>query len=250
MEKFSAEAFLTLARYLADLRHRLETFSSSGSTLAPMPKGSGGHNTLIAIRSLCERIGLRISVKCIDHLIEQSVKEEPKIDVVIEAVAQIERTIRWEMEDKLFMYISPERAERYDRKDLLGEDVNTKFPALQYDIAEAGTCYACGRSTAVVFHLMRIMEAGVQAFGTKLGVPLVKEKVWQVILDGINAAIKKLPTKDPVTVELSQIAANLYSVKLAWRNEVMHPKDTYTLEEADNLIRQVKIFMEQLAKAV
>lgn len=32
------------------------------------------------------------------------------------------------------------------------------------------------------------------------------------------------------------------------RNEVMHPTDTYTLEEADNLIRQVRIFMEQLAK--
>ena len=249
MEKFSAETFLNLARYLADVRHRLEEFSSSNSTLAPMQKDGGGYNTLIAIRGLCERIGLRISVKCVDHLIVQSAKEEPKTDVVIEAVAQIERTIRWEMEDKLFMYIPPERAERYDRKDLLGEDVNTKFPALQYDIAEAGTCYACGRSTAVVFHLMRIMEAGVQAFGTKLGVPLVKGKVWQVILDGINAAIKALH-KDPATVELSQIAANLYSVKLAWRNEVMHPKDTYTLEEADNLIRQVKIFMEQLAKVV
>jgi len=30
----------------------------------------------------------------------------------------------------------------------------------------------------------------------------------------------------------------------------MHPKDTYTLEEAENLIQQVKIFMEQLAKVV
>ena len=30
----------------------------------------------------------------------------------------------------------------------------------------------------------------------------------------------------------------------------MHPKDTYTLEEADNLIRQVRIFMEQLATIV
>jgi predicted ATPase len=29
-----------------------------------------------------------------------------------------------------------------------------------------------------------------------------------------------------------------------------HPKDTYTLEEADNLIRQVKIFMEQLAAII
>jgi len=95
---------------------------------------------------------------------------------------------------------------------------------------------------------MRVMEVGVRAFGTKLGVILTNEKVWQVILDGIHVAIRKLPPKNHATVEFSQIAANLYSVKLAWRNEVMHPNDTYTLEEADNLIRQVKIFMEQLAK--
>src|SRR5260370_16343987 len=154
------------------------------------------------------------------------------------------------MEDKLFMYIPPDRAERYDQKELLGKSVNAKFPGIQYDAVEAGNCYACGRSTAVVFHLMRIMEVGVQAFGDKLGVPLVNEKVWQVILDGVNAPIKKLPPKDEATIEFSQISANLYSVKLAWRNEVMHPKDTYTLEEAENLIRQVKIFMEQLAKVI
>jgi len=59
-----------------------------------------------------------------------------------------------------------------------------------------------------------------------------------------------LPTKDPTTVELAQASANLYSVKLAWRNEVMHPKETYTLEEADNLIRQVKIFMHHLATLI
>jgi hypothetical protein len=39
-------------------------------------------------------------------------------------------------------------------------------------------------------------------------------------------------------------------VKLAWRNEVMHPNDTYTLEEAENLIRLVKVFMGQLATIV
>ena len=94
---------------------------------------------------------------------------------------------------------------------------------------------------------MRIMEVGVQQLGNKLGVTLVNEKNWQNILDEINKAIKSLNPKDPKTIELSQASANLYAVKLAWRNEVMHPKDTYTLEEADNLIRQVRIFMEQLA---
>jgi hypothetical protein len=251
MEKFSADTFWAIAKYLADLRHRLEKAGPRDSSpTTRLTKDSTGYNILNRMRTLCEKVGLRVSMKCVDHMMAQALREESKLGVLVEAVSQVERTIKWEMEDKLFMYIPPERAERYDQKELLGKDVNAKFPALQYDIAEAGTCYACGRSTAVVFHLMRIMEVGVQAFGTKLGVSLVKEKVWQVILDGINAAIKKLPPKDPATIELAQVSANLYSVKLAWRNEVMHPKDTYTLEEADNLIRQVKIFMEQLVNVV
>lgn len=197
----------------------------------------------------CAEIGLKVSSKCGESIVRE-LKEGYTSGEFSKDLEQLENTIRWEMEDKLFMYIPPDRAERYDEPELLGTAVSAKFPAIQYDIVEAGNCFACGRSTATVFHLMRIMEVGLQAFGTKLGVPLVDEKVWQVILDGINAAIKKLPPKDAATVELSQMAANLYSVKLAWRNEVMHPKETYTLEEADNLIRQVKIFMEQLVKVV
>ncbi len=148
------------------------------------------------------------------------------------------------------MFVPPERAAYYDQPELFGKEVNAKFPDIQFDVVEAGNCYAAGRGTAVVFHLMRIMETGVQAFGTKLKVKLAGEKNWQNILDEVNKAIKALNPKDRGTVEMSQASANLYAVKLAWRNEVMHPKDTYTLEEADNLIRQVRIFMGKLATIV
>ena len=115
---------------------------------------------------------------------------------------------------------------------------------------EAGNCYATGRGTACVFHLMRIMEVGVQALGTRLGVPLADEKNWQDIMNRVNKAIGALPPKDATTIELSHVAANLYAVKLAWRNEVMHPNDKYTLEEARDLMGQVKLFMGQLAMLV
>ncbi len=250
MQKFSADAFLTVAKYLADVRARLEKMGPPDFIVTPMSKDAGGYNTLTAVRGICEGMGLRVSMKCVDHMLEEAQKEEPTVGLLTDAIAQVERTIKWEMEDKLFMYIPPDRAERYDQKELLGKEVNAKFPAIQYDAVEAGNCYACGRSTATVFHLMRIMEVGVQEFGTKLGVKLAAEKNWQNVLDEINKAIKALDQKAQTTKELAAASANLYSVKLAWRNEVMHPNDTYTLEEADNLIRQVKIFMEQLAKVV
>ena len=100
------------------------------------------------------------------------------------------------MADKSFMFVPPERAAYYDQPELFGKEVNAKFPDIQFDVVEAGNCYAAGRGTAVVFHLMRIMETGVQAFGTKLKVKLAGEKNWQNILDEVNKAIKALNPKD------------------------------------------------------
>ena len=39
-------------------------------------------------------------------------------------------------------------------------------------------------------------------------------------------------------------------MKLAWRNEVMHPKQTYTEEEALEVFAASKAFMRELASVV
>jgi len=128
---------------------------------------------------------------------------------------------------------------------LFGTRVEDKLPQVSEDIAEAGKCLGLRRPTASVFHLMRVMEVGVQKFGEKLGVTLADEKVWQVILDQINVHIKTLG-KGQKAKDYAAIAAYLYHVKLAWRNETMHPKATYTPEEADNIFRAVRSFMTDL----
>jgi hypothetical protein len=116
---------------------------------------------------------------------------------------------------------------------------------------EAGKCIASARETAAVFHLMRIMEVGVQKFGRKLGVGLTNEKVWQVILDEINKAIKNKQVKTSKQKARQAIyaecAAHLFNVKLAWRNPVMHPKASYTAEETEEIFNHAKSFMRHLA---
>jgi len=111
------------------------------------------------------------------------------------------------------------------------------------DISEAGKCLSLNRPTASVFHLMRVMELAVQRFGNELSVTLVTEKNWQVILDQINAAIRKLDAKQPKTKSYAQATSHLYNVKVAWRNEVMHPKQTYTFEEAKAIFDNVRTFV-------
>jgi hypothetical protein len=245
MQKFGTEKLIAIVRYLTTVRNKLESYDRDQSIGDSKPA-----SMLEFTKTNCVELGLSVSAKCVQHMSERMADNTTTYGEMMDLFGQLDRTIFWEMEDKLFMFVPPDRAEAFNKPELLGKDVSTGFPQLQFDIVEAGNCYAAGRSTAVVFHLMRIMETGVQGFGGKLGVTFTNEKNWQNILDEINKAIKALPPKDKTTVEMSQASANLYAVKLAWRNEVMHPKDTYTLEEADNLIRQVRLFMQQLAKII
>ena len=94
---------------------------------------------------------------------------------------------------------------------------------------------------------MRVMEIGVQKFGTKIGVNLTSQKNWQNILDESNKAIKAMDQKATETKALAAAAAHLYNVKIGWRNEVMHPKQTYTADEARIVFGSVELFIRDLA---
>jgi hypothetical protein len=105
-----------------------------------------------------------------------------------------------------------------------------------------------GRYTASVFHLMRVVEVGVQEFGTTLGVQFTDTKNWHNILEESDKAIKGLDRNHPGKSQMAEISALLGAVKLAWRNEVMHPKASYDAEEAENVLATSRAFMVKLAK--
>jgi hypothetical protein len=153
--------------------------------------------------------------------------------------------IRAEMKQVEFLTV--DKPKFYGNSSLFDSVVTDIFPQLTYDVVEAGNCLALNRTTACVFHLMRIMEFGVQRLGDKLKVPLVNETVWQKIMDQVNARIKIMPEKPAAKKRMKElyadVAGHLYNVKVAWRNTVMHPKRTYTPEEAERLFEAVKSFM-------
>jgi hypothetical protein len=168
-------------------------------------------------------------------------------------LAELVNRISDELTSTLFLSVSLSRVPYYEQKvSLLDPDVTSKFPAkLSEDMGEAGKCLALGRYTATVFHLMRVMEIGVRKFGDKLGVTLAEEKNWQNILNETNKPIKAMAErKEPHATVYAAVAAHLYNVKVAWRNEVMHPKETYTEEEAENIFRNVKTFISDLAQLI
>jgi hypothetical protein len=131
---------------------------------------------------------------------------------------------------------------------LFGEGVASRFPELSFDIEESGKCLALRRATASVFHLMRVMERAVQLISTSLNIKN-PEREWGKLLSDIHAAIETME-KGARRDEWSAAHANLYHVKQAWRNTTMHPRKTYTEEQAEEIFRAVKAFMAQMSGLV
>jgi hypothetical protein len=251
MEKFSASTYFNIASQLTILSQAAKADLDRGERNLLSPEILKKFVTVLTnIQTSCAALGLTVSVRAVVFALHSMRNPSTVFSDLSHTIEQVSNSILWEMEDLHFFHMPTKQAEFYGQIEPFGREVNMKFLRVHYDMVEAGNCFAMGRSTACVFHLMRIMEVGVQEFGKKLGVNLATDKNWQNILDELNKAIRALPTKAHGTVDMSRAAANLYAVKLAWRNEVMHPNDTYTLEEAKNLIGQVKLFMEQLAAIV
>jgi hypothetical protein len=206
---------------------------------------------LKSLATHCEMNGLKLAAKAAqDYRNELESGRIKTYSDASEALGTLSTIIKLQLRENLFMFISDDRASFYGNPQLFGDEVNRRFPQCQFDIEEAGNCYASGRGTACAFHLMRVMETAVREFGSSLGVALTNEKNWHNILDEINKAIKALPAKDDRTIALSQAAGHLYNVKVAWRNPTMHPKVTYTIEEAGELITTVKAFMHELVQVI
>ncbi len=240
------------------LRHGLSLFPRLGKSedsLIP----DDLRQTLIAnlkvILNRCKEIGLTLSAMSIEETLSLA-PEDFTYRRCLENYGDIQRRIRDELQSILFLHVPQDKVGYYENKPQFGEQVADKFPKAITDIQEAGKCFATARYTACVFHLMRVMEIGVQQLGNTLGVPDPEEKEWQKILNDVNGAIKRLGNPStPITPaqkerrdEYAQAAVYLENVKNAWRNNVMHPKDTYTEEEAAEVFRTTKVYMKYLEK--
>jgi hypothetical protein len=73
---------------------------------------------------------------------------------------------------------------------------------------------------------------------------------WQKIVNAIRGQLNIIYPKhnDSERIKYESIIGHLETVKIAWRNPTMHPKATYTEEEAKALLGAVEIFIKDLAK--
>ncbi len=196
-------------------------------------------------------IGLTLSSISAQRIIRY-LQDTPKIDDRFSVLkGELSRRIEDELKTRVFLAISPDKERFFNPpENIWGDEVTTKLSELSEDIVEAHNCYALDRYTSCVFHLMRVMEKSVQKFADKLGLLLsaTRDKEWQTIINDIRKQLNNLYIKhsDPERIKYEATLGHLETVKIAWRNPTMHPKATYTEEQAKMLLSATEIFIKDL----
>ncbi len=198
----------------------------------------------------CSAVGLRCSLTTIRKLelflgAEERTKQRFR-DLLEELIGRVQD----ELTGTLFMSISARDADLWEKPQLFGAAVSEKFPSATFDIEEAGKCLACGRGTATVFHLMRVMEVGLRAVADLLGMPFAPN--WEGYLRHLQtetgkewkAKSEEWRRSEPFYRE---VLGHLQIVKIAWRNPTMHVSSVHTQEQAEDIFNAVRSFIRQLA---
>jgi HEPN domain-containing protein len=160
---------------------------------------------------------------------------------------ELRSRIQDDFQDVKLLWI--EHYDFYQNPRLFGESVAGLFPNVVLDMEEAGSCFAVGRYTACVYHLQRVMEAGLRALGAPIGES--DNPSWDSILKKIDNELKKdwkirkefFKNNEQ---KISDAAAMLRAVKVAWRNPTMHVEHIYDEEKASDVLGAVKGFMRSL----
>lgn len=258
-------SLLDMLRFYADRFHRaVNMIAAFRAIVTDLPPGrpftptlrQKWLNQLEPLSILLGEMNLLVSKKNVDYLID-SVKANKGVDREFRHLLGCNfRVMNDELSLAMLFSVRPENSKYYDPPEpLFGTDFESKFASAgAFEIDEAGKCLALGRSTAAVFHLMRVMEIGIRTVATALGVPdPVKgsDRNWYEMLKKIKAAIDNknsgrswaIPT-DKALFESAY--ASLDAIRVAWRNATMHIDSKYLPEEAEHIFVAVRGFMKQI----
>src|ERR1700730_11397022 len=91
----------------------------------------------------------------------------PSAENLARDMAELRDRLQDTLKSRVFLEVPPNLVNYYDARLVFGHAVINKFPKLNYDLDEAGKCFALGRDTACVFHLMRAWILGRSATGSR-----------------------------------------------------------------------------------
>jgi len=251
MIRFHAASFMKMHRVLAGYYRNFVDHPDSPGIQWPL-NGSIAAQDREEFRQLydyhelvCKELGLAASLATLEKLARCLERSESTYEAYFTLGIELGDRLVDELSGREFVALNSKETEYYNSPQAGWKEALNRFPNLASDVDEASRCLALGRYTAAVFHLMRIMELTVQTLSKKLGTENL-DRVWGHLLSDIGKAIEKMPA-GPDRNRWSEAHSLLYHVKQAWRNDVMHPKQTYTEEEAKEVYSATRSFAKNLA---
>lgn len=256
-------SLLELMGHVSAMFHRATqlAFIASGSGVEPdkiLTKDECfdlGFKVFNGLAAECKELGLRTSLatcyKAMDALKDGA--DRLAWIRVQEFASDLLKQIQLELRSTMFLHATPGAAALLTRPLEGWQAVLDKFPRAQREIEEASKCLAMNRSTASVFHLMRIMEEGLKSVAWKLGIGY--KPSWESYINEINRRIEVKHRKKGIQWKrderfLAEVASHLGAVRVAWRNPTMHMERMYTPEEASDVYAAVKGFMAHLSTRI
>ena len=208
----------------------------------------------VATQYIGARLASKEAKRTHRRLIEQA--SLPTFFEIKRSADEIDSRLRDELEDIHFAVLDQNQSFHLGpANQLVNWDVMGLFPSAALEVEEAAKCYALGRSTACVFHCMRLTELGLKAFSKFLGIEdptKPAEKNWNFILRKVKEAIDsqypqaaRLGDSDGAKCE--RIYASADAIKNPWRNATMHVDTVYTQIEARHILACTDQFMHQLS---
>lgn len=201
-----------------------------------------------------EFLGLRFTKIAVERAIP--LVAEWNSDEVFKNVGIIDTRLKDELAQFHLLYLSDEERAFYAKPELFGPQFRTAFPNANYEITEAGNCFALGRYTACVFHLMRATESGLEAVHAGVGLPPLSKTTWSwhTVLAEIDRKIKANDSASPVDPTWKAHSSFfktahgfLFAIKQPLRNETMHMETSYGENEAGRVFDAVRSFLTHLA---
>ena len=247
---------MQITRNFEKISAQLAGLSNSNEKVNPnFARGLDGF--LVPLRESLEPVELPVSVTQLDRIRTAIGSLGPPTYVELSyAINHLMTVVEDELRSCKILQIPRDRASYYGRTDLFGPDVTKRFPEVIGDIDEAANCYALGRFTATVFHLMRAMEGALHKMTVAFKITLdPKKQDWQDMVNAVRTHLNQMPARDDAEKaereKVADVAAHLEAVKIAWRNPTMHPRaGAYTEPQAFDIINNCKALFVSLLRVV
>ena len=256
-----ARAFSVVCSSLEFSRVQLaEHLAMQGEEMRGTAALDPGHNIIVTLaETLTSAKNIISQIPALALLEHQIVRLEARSSQNVAAIylladiESLEHAIHDQLRNHFYYHVPLEYVPYYVSELPFGEDVFEAFPSAQKNIENAGKCLALGQGTASVFHLMRVMEAGLRALAKALDVQYMPS--WEAYLTKIEKCIDE-PHKNKSSAWkrkepfYREIAGDLSKVKFAWRNPTMHIERDYEPWEAEEIYKAVRTFTQRLATKV